>query len=135
MSRFITILLLIFSVNATAQNAVIVNSSNTAEISNSDIKKLFLGKRNSFTSGSSATLATIETGNDVREKFNSGVLNKSEAQYTGYWAKLTFTGRATPPKEFASSQAVKEFVASNPDAIGVVDLADVDDSVRVVLEF
>ena len=50
-----------------------------------------------------------------------------------YWSKLVFTGKGTPPAELANEAAVLSHVAANPDAIGYVDAASVDGSVKVVL--
>jgi hypothetical protein len=48
------------------------------------------------------------------------------------WSKLVFTGKATPPKEYANSAEVKKAVA-DPKAIGYIDKSAVDDTVKVIL--
>ena len=50
------------------------------------------------------------------------------------WARITFTGKGTPPKELKSDAEVKAFVAANPRAIGYVDASAVDSSVKAVLK-
>jgi ABC-type phosphate transport system substrate-binding protein len=45
-----------------------------------------------------------------------------------------FTGKATPPKALPSSADVVKAVAADPNAIGYVEKAAVDDTVKVVLE-
>jgi ABC-type phosphate transport system substrate-binding protein len=45
-----------------------------------------------------------------------------------------FTGKATPPKELASSADVVKAVAADPSAIGYVEKGAVDASVKVVYE-
>ncbi len=135
MKYFFLTLLLLMTTNVAAETVVVVHPSNTTEITLSDIKKLFLGKKQAFRNGNGAVLATLEEGNPIRKAFNTNVLNKTESMYVGYWAKLTFTGQATPPQEVSGSNDMKTFVANNPNAIGIMDQADVDDSVRVVAEF
>jgi len=44
-----------------------------------------------------------------------------------------FTGKATAPKEYANSAEVKKAVAADPKAIGYIDKAAVDDTVKVIL--
>ena len=56
---------------------------------------------------------------------------KSSAQVKAAWSRLVFSGKATPPKELASSAEVKKFVAANPDAIGYVEKSAVDATVKV----
>ncbi|GAB3001069.1 phosphate ABC transporter substrate-binding protein [Psychrosphaera aestuarii] len=124
-----------FSCTSIAGNVVVINAENTAKISTSDIKKLYLGKKGAFSNGKKATLATLLAGNSIRESFNIQVLNKNESQYTGYWAKLSFTGRGIAPVEFTSSQEVKRFVSSRPNAMGIIDDKYLDSSLKVVLKF
>ncbi|QTH62936.1 phosphate ABC transporter substrate-binding protein [Psychrosphaera ytuae] len=131
---FVLFLLLITPISFAA-SVVVVNAENESKITSSDIKKLFLARKGAFNNGDPARLATLEKNNEIREDFNSNILNKSESQYSGYWAKMRFTGRATPPLEFSSSIEVREFVSKNKNAIGVMDAEDVDGSVRVVFEF
>ena len=58
---------------------------------------------------------------------------KNAAQLKGYWAKLTFSGKAQPPQVLADSHAAVKKVAENPKYIAYVDKAAVDASVKVVL--
>ena len=67
-----------------------------------------------------------------RSAFYRGLVNKSVAEVNAYWAKLLFTGRASPPQVVGNSRAVLAAVRDNKSAIGYVDSADVDDSVKVV---
>ena len=135
MKVLITLFILLATPFALAANVVVVNAENDSKISSSDIKKLFLARKGAFDNGDPAKLATLEKNNEIRKDFNSTILNKSESQYSGYWAKMRFTGRATPPIEFSNSLEVKQFVAENKNAIGVMDAEDVDQTVRVVFKF
>jgi len=63
------------------------------------------------------------------------VLKKSASQLKAYWSKLLFTGKGTPPKEIGSDAEMVSLVASNPNMIGFVDAAAVNDSVKVVTRF
>ena len=128
------VFILLMSTNAFAA-VVVVHPSNQSDISLSEIKKLYLGKKASFDNGKPAKLATFNEGNDIRIMFNTNVLNKTESMYTGYWAKLTFTGQATPPVSLEDAEAMKQFVANNPNAIGIIDESMVDDTLRVVTKF
>ena len=60
------------------------------------------------------------------------VTGKDAAQVKAVWTRLIFTGKATPPKEVASSADVKKAVASDPKAIGYMEKGAVDSSVKVV---
>ncbi len=44
-----------------------------------------------------------------------------------------FTGKALPPKVGVSEEDVKKAVAANKNAIGYIQMHNVDDSVKVVV--
>jgi len=78
---------------------------------------------------------TFEQGNDVRGAFNTGVLGKSESQYSAFWSKLVFTGQGTPPEEVSTQEEMLQLVADNPNTIGFVDESLANDTVTVVGSF
>ena len=65
-------------------------------------------------------------------KFYTDVVGKSEAQLKRHWSQLVFTGKGKPPPSVADDQAVKDWVASTPGAIGYIDGGSVDASVKVL---
>jgi ABC-type phosphate transport system substrate-binding protein len=119
-----------------ADTAVIVSASNVnASIDQSTISKIFLGKSKSFPDGSQATPIDQNDGTSTRESFNDKVLGKSASQLKSYWSRLIFTGKGTPPKQYASDTEIKAAVASNPNLIGYINSAAVDGTVKVVHKF
>ena len=66
--------------------------------------------------------------------FYEKATGRSAAQAKATWARLTFTGKGTPPKELKTDADVKAWVASDPKAIGYVDSSAVDGSVKAVLK-
>ena len=69
----------------------------------------------------------------VRDEFYSKATGKSAAQAKSYWAKLSFTGKGTPPREGAGSADIKKQVAENSGLIGYIEKSAVDASVKVLL--
>lgn len=119
---------------ASAQVAVIVNpKSPMASMTPEQVASVFMGKSNTLPSGATAVPADLPESAAVREQFYSKSANKTGAQVKATWARLTFSGKATPPKEMTSAADVKKFVASNPDAIGYIEKSAVDSTVKVVL--
>lgn len=122
------------SVAAQAQVAVVVNPKSAAAAMTADqVAGIFLGKTATLPSGATAAPADQAEGSAVREQFYTKVAGKQSAQVKAAWSRLVFSGKATPPKELASSAEVKKFVAANPDAIGYIEKSAVDGSVKVVL--
>ena len=119
---------------ASAQVAVIVNpKSPLASMTPEQVASVFLGKSNTLPSGTTAVPADLPESAAVREQFYSKAAGKTGAQVKATWARLTFSGKATPPKELSTAADVKKFVANNPDAIGYIEKSAVDGTVKVVL--
>jgi ABC-type phosphate transport system substrate-binding protein len=125
--------LCIGSAGALAQVAVVVGAKSPVSSMTADqVSGIFLGKSNTFPSGSTALPTDLPDSAPTRELFYTKVTGKSTAQVKAAWSRLVFSGKATPPKELGSSADVKKFVASDPDAIGYIEKSAVDSSVKVV---
>jgi ABC-type phosphate transport system substrate-binding protein len=118
---------------AFAQVAVVVNPKSPLSAMTADqVSAIFLGKVNTLPSGATALPADLPDSQPAHDLFYAKVTGKSNAQVKAAWSRLVFSGKATPPREFATSADVRKFVAANPDAIGYVDKSAVDSSVKVV---
>lgn len=116
-----------------AEIAVIVHPSNNSAISQTDVERLYLAKVKAFPDGTSAEPLNHQESTPTRVDFDSKAVGKSESQMKSYWAKLLFTGKATPIKQVASDAEMISIVSSTPGAIGYVNAANVNGSVKVVL--
>jgi ABC-type phosphate transport system substrate-binding protein len=113
---------------ASAETVVIVSQKNPAtRMFSEQASQFFLGKSNLFTPIDQAE------GSPIRADFYHKVADKDPAQVKALWSKLVFTGKATPPKEYAGNAEVKKAVAADPKAIGYIDKSAVDDTVKVIL--
>ena len=116
------------SLPALAEVVVVVNpKAAEATMTKEQVAQFFLGKSSSMT--------PIDQPEDapIRAEFYKKVTDKDASQAKALWSKLVFTGKATMPKSVANSAAVKSAVAADPKAIGYMDKASVDASVKVVL--
>ncbi|UCX04663.1 type 2 periplasmic-binding domain-containing protein [Shewanella glacialimarina] len=130
MKKFLTLLTLSLGVASTAAAGVVVIGNTAAgDMSASDAKKAFLGKGDT-----SLVVYELDEGNATRAEFHSTVTGKSDAQLKAFWSKQVFTGKGNPPATVSSATAMKAAVASNPSAIGYIDEADVDGTVKVILK-
>lgn len=120
---------------AFAEKVIVVHGSNSNDLSEKDIARIFLGKDKSYPNGERAMPVDQKNGSAIRSIFVSTVLKKTDQQVQAYWAKLRFTGKGKPPKELSGSAAVKDFVTENPGSIGYIDSKDVDGSVKVIYRF
>jgi ABC-type phosphate transport system substrate-binding protein len=115
------------SAQAWAEVVVVVNpKAAETSMTKDEVTQYFLGKSTALTPVDQAD------GSPIRAEFYKKVADKDAAQAKALWAKLVFTGKATMPKEAASSADVKKAVAANLKAIGYIEKSAVDASVKVV---
>lgn len=126
--------LLVALISGTAQAGIVVigNPAGPASLTKSEVTKLYLGKAKRLSTGDRATVIEQADGSATRLAFHDAVTGKSEAQLQSYWSRLVFTGKGKPPQQLSSSTLVKSKVASDPSAIGYIDEADMDATVKVV---
>jgi ABC-type phosphate transport system substrate-binding protein len=89
--------------------------------------QFFLGKSNQFT-----PIDQVKES-PIRREFYQKIGNKTLPQVEAIWAKLEFSAKGTAPKAYDSDDTVKKAVAADPSAIGYIDKASVDSTVKVLL--
>lgn len=125
----------LFAVHANAEVVVIVNPKNPASsLTTEQVAALYLGNATTFPGGGPVAMADQPEAAGIRGTFYQKAIGRSVAQVRATWARITFTGKGTPPKELKSDADVRAFVASDPKAIGYVDASAVDSSVKAVLK-
>jgi ABC-type phosphate transport system substrate-binding protein len=125
----------LFAAHANAEVAVIVKPKNPAASHTAQqVAALYLGNATTFPSGGPAAMADQPEAAGIRGDFYQKATGRTVAQVRATWARITFTGKGTPPKELKSDADVKAFVAADPRAIGYVDASAVDGSVKAVLK-
>ncbi len=127
--------ILSFSCVSSAEIAVIVNPSNSENLTQADIKRIFLGKMKSYSNGSKIVPFNQNKSSNIKPLFDSTVLGKSPGQMKAYWSKILFSGKGKPPKAVPDDQAVLNAVISESAAIGYVDSANITDKVKVIARF
>lgn len=130
--KFIVLALSLLVSNVALAQIVIVGSPSAPEINAAQAKRLFLGKIKTLPGAGSITVVERQTGDALKADFHAKVTGKSEAQLKSYWSKQVFTGKAKAPVEVDSAAMVKAQIANNPGAVGYIDSADVDASVKVL---
>ena len=126
-------ILLLTAVNSGAEILVIVNKDNPIEeLSRREIIDLYMGRNLYFADGKLALRLDQPPTSDERQLFYQALVKKSVAQVNAYWAKLLFTGRASPPMLMGSNEQLLDTIRNNRNAIGYIDKASLDSSVKVV---
>jgi ABC-type phosphate transport system substrate-binding protein len=113
--------------------AVIVHPGRHAELSLEEVAQIYLRRKRFWDDGALIVPLNLPSQATLRARFSRLVLNQTEARLADYWNREYFYG-ILPPTTLASTEAVRRYVASDPNAIGYVPVSEVDGSVHVVLQ-
>lgn len=121
---------MIFSMTVAHADVVVVVSAKSpaSKLTKEQVADIFLGRSTSMVPLDQAA------GSSVRDEFYTKVAGQTAAQVKTLWAKLSFSGKGTPPKALGSDDEVKQQLAANPNAIAYLDKSKVDASVKTVFE-
>ncbi len=115
---------------------VIVNKENAmSSLSKQQVIDLFMGRTPYFPSGDAVVKLDAPSSSKVRENFYQSLVQMSLPEINAYWARLMFSGRATPPMQVPKEQDVIKLVASNSNAIGYVlksSSGELNDDVKTI---
>ncbi|KPD21579.1 MAG: phosphate ABC transporter substrate-binding protein [Idiomarina sp.] len=115
------------SFSASANNGVVVSQT---EINEESIARIYLGQSRVLTG------VNLPESSATRKAFETKLVGQTGNQLKRHWAKLKFTGRATPLDTLDSDDAVIEFLKSNPQGIGYVsDKSKVSGDLKVIATF
>jgi ABC-type phosphate transport system substrate-binding protein len=115
---------------------IVVNrANNLAPLSREEVRQIFVGEKSSWPGGKRIAVLMFAPGQPERGIILREVFKMKESDYTKYFLQAAFTGRVqAAPRDLPSTAEMKARLAANPNAIGYLNKADVDDSVRVVLK-
>jgi ABC-type phosphate transport system substrate-binding protein len=112
--------------------AVVSAKSSIIALTPNQLADIFLGRVSRFPNGVLAVPIDLRDGSPERDQFYAKITGKTPAQVKAYWSKIIFTGRGQPPRAVPTDLDVKKFIAANESAIGYIDAALLDDSVRAL---
>ena len=113
---------------------VIVNAgSHVHSLTRDQVIDIFMGRYRQLPSGATALPIDVDDPSE-RQTFYERLVHKNLAEIGSYWARLVFSGQATPPFRAPDSRAALKLVATNPDAIAYCYRSAVTGRVKVVLD-
>lgn len=114
---------------------VVVNPASGVEhLSKEEVVNLFMGRTRKLPSGVTALPIDQPGASADRARFYRQLVGKELAEINAYWARLLFSGQASPPRQAESEDELLEIVRNNKGAIAYIDRAKVDRRVKVVFE-
>lgn len=111
---------------------MIVSASRSTDLSVDEVAQIFMKKRRFWDAGQSIVPVNRNATSSARAIFTKLIFHQDARFLQTYWNRQYYDG-ILPPVTLASDEAVKRFVAQEPNAIGYIDESLVDNSVRVVL--
>lgn len=131
--RLILLLITLLASPLQAGVVVIVNAENTVnDFNQRQLVDLYMGRDLYFPNGQMALRLDQSPDSKVRKNFYANLVGKTIAQVNAYWARLLFTGRASPPQVIRNSKDVLKAIRNNSNAVGYIDEKDLEDGVRIV---
>jgi hypothetical protein len=103
------------------------------DVSMADLRKLFLGDRQFWTSNLRVSLVMRAPVARERAVVVWTICKMSESQFGQYWiGKVMRADCTTGPRQFSSNQAAMDFVRTLPGAIAIVNAAQVQSGLKVL---
>ena len=124
--RLMLVTAMLVAASAHAGEIVVIMAAGAANLTKDQISSIYLGNNKDLKP------FDLPESDPVRISFYKLATDRDLAQIKAAWARLKFTGKGWPPKEVPDAAAMKKAVAADPKAIGYIDKADVDASVKVV---
>ena len=106
---------------------VVVVGANADSLNKDQLTNLYMAR--SF----DRKLVDLPEGTSLRNDFYKKLIDREPSQVKAIWARAVFTGKGQPPLMLPDSESVKKAVSTDPKAVGYIDKAQVDGSVKVLL--
>ncbi len=130
-----SIVILILPINSIADISVVVNSSNKVKsLSRQQVVDLFMGRRVAFPDGSFVLPFDLPVDHKIRKQFYYEITGKTIPQINAYWARLIFSGRATPPRVVKNTEELLDAMKNNKNAIAYIDSSRINENMKLVLK-
>ena len=134
-SSFLIYILFSTAVFPATPIAVIVHpQSKLGNLTQAQVLDIYTGRLVDLPNNQMPLPLDLPSSSSLRESFYFKLSGKTLAQVNAYWARLLFSGQATPPRIMPDSTAIVMTVSQNPNAIGFIDVADVNSTVKVLFK-
>ena len=120
--------------HAEPEITIIANNNNEfGNLTRKQIADIYMGRTTSLPNGTIPLPLDYQGDSAVRARFYQSVTGKNMAQINAYWARLSFTGQANPPRRLADRAAILQVVEKNVDAVGYVEKPEASEKVSPVM--
>jgi ABC-type phosphate transport system substrate-binding protein len=133
MKKLLLSLILTFPIASAQAELVVIThiSNNLNNLTAKQVQDIFMGRTRLFPNGKFAL--PIDQSSPLRAEFYQKLTARPVEQINAYWARIMFTGQASPPQQLPDDKAVLQTVRENEGAIGYIDKTHVDNTVHILL--
>ena len=96
---------------------VVQKNSSISSLTHKQVMSLFLGRAKFLPSGERARALDFPIDSDVRANFYENLTGKNIADIDAYWARLQYSGKASPPIPMKGSEQILNLVGKESSAI------------------
>ena len=116
-----------------ADSFLVIASRNVpnSTLSRAEIRDIFLGKKRTWKNNRAIQLTLLEDGTTSID-FLQNVIGQTPAQFDRHWTEWVANGKAALPPTFNESHQIVDYVATHPNAIGVISADKANGSVKVI---
>lgn len=112
---------------------VVANQKNPLQsLTKQQLTDLYMGRAHYFPSGGAVLKMDAAGDSELRALFYRALVGMSLPEINAYWARLMFSGRATPPMQMTSSKDIARLVSENPNALGYILKGDENAKIKTV---
>jgi ABC-type phosphate transport system substrate-binding protein len=131
--KFITVLFWLPMLAWGQDILVVVNADNPlAQLTKQQVTDLYMGRVHYFPSGNAVMKIDAPGDSILRGNFYKQLVGLSLPDVNAYWARLMFSGRATPPMQVSNSKDIALLVAQNPSALGYIQKGDENEKTKTI---
>jgi ABC-type phosphate transport system substrate-binding protein len=129
---FLLVFLACIPISTYAEMVVIVNKNNKiSNIELSNLQDIYMGRLRAFKDGN---LALPIDQAKLRADFYQKLTQRPIEQINAYWARIMFSGEASPPRIELDDASVISIVKANSGAIGYISIENTNKEVKVLLK-
>ncbi|HTT19717.1 MAG TPA: hypothetical protein VMG82_12255 [Candidatus Sulfotelmatobacter sp.] len=112
---------------------IVVNSSlSISEITETQLRDIFIGAQAQFDNGTRAVPVLLK-GGPVHEVFLHRHIGDTPDEFRTRWRRAVFTGQGSMPREFNSETEVLQYIEATPGAIGYLSRKPDRDRLKVLM--
>lgn len=106
--------------NPAAWLIVVKNDMALEQLSQKQVMSFFLGRNHFLPDGGRVKTFDFPVDSPIRAQFYRTLTGRNIADIDAYWARLRYSGRASPPQKLPDGKAILQRISEQPSALGYV---------------